>query len=233
VINILTKDQFDALRRLDTCTVSNAIETFDVRLRNEGFTDSTVRPVVAGVAPMLGYAATARFRSSSPPPVGHSYFDRTDWWNYLLTIPEPRVVVLEDVDARPGAGAILGEVHSNILIALGCVGAVTNGAVRDVLAVEAAGFHLFAGCVSVSHAYAHIIDFGVPVRVGGLAIEPGDLVHGDRHGVQTIPGAIASRIPEAARRAIELERRVIELCKSKEFSLSRLREAVAGLDGKV
>ena len=233
MINILTKDQFDALRRLDTCTVSNAIETFDVRLRNEGFADSTVRPVVAGPAAMLGYAATARFRSSSPPPLGHSYFDRTDWWNYLLTIPAPRVVVFEDVDSRPGTGAILGEVHSHILMALGCAGAVTNGAVRDVPAVEATGFHLFAGCVSVSHAYAHIIDFGVPVRVGGLAIEPGALVHGDRHGVQIIPGEIAARIPGAAARAIEMERRVIELCRSKEFSLTLLREAVAGLDGKV
>ncbi len=233
MINILTKQQFDALRRLDTCAVSNAIETFDVRLRNEGFADSTVRPVVAGPAPMLGYAATARFRSSSPPPVGHSYFDRTDWWNYLLTIPEPRVVVFEDVDSHPGTGAILGEVHTHILLALGCVGAVTNGAARDVPAVEATGFHLFAGCVSVSHAYAHIIDFGVAVRVGGLAIEPGDLVHGDRHGVQTIPGEIASRIPDAAARAIEMENRVIELCRSKEFSLARLGEAVAGLDRKV
>ena len=230
MIHILTNEQLEALRRLDTCTVSNAIEKFDVRLRNEGFADATIRPVAMGQGTMLGYAATARFRSSSPPPVGHKYFDRTDWWNYLLTLPRPRVVVLEDVDSRPGLGAILGEVHTNILKTLGCVGAVTNGAVRDLPAVEAAGFHLFAGAVSVSHAYAHIIDFGGPVRVGGLAVEPGQIVQGDRHGVQVIPGEIASRIPEAAAKALENERMVIELCRSEKFTLARLREAVAGLD---
>src|SRR5262245_5419118 len=127
----LTTEQLEPLRLLETCAVANAIETFDVRLRNEGFTDATVRCMFPRLKPMVGYAVTATVRSSNPPPDRHDYMDRTDWWNYILSIPAPRVVVIQDVDQNPGTGSLLGEVHSNILMALRCVGAVTNGAVRD------------------------------------------------------------------------------------------------------
>src|SRR5262249_25509707 len=152
----------------------NAIETFAVRLRNEGFTDAAIRCLFPHFLPMIGYAVPCQIRCSSPPPIGHTYVDRTDWWNYVLTIPAPRVVVIQDVDTTPGLGSFVGEVHANILKALGCVGAVTNGAVRDLPAVEAAGFHLFAGNVAVSHAYVHIVQIGVPVEIAGLQIQPGD-----------------------------------------------------------
>lgn len=224
--NPLTSEQLEALRRLDTCTVANAIETFEVRLRNEGFVDSSVRCVFPKLPPMLGYAATVKIRASNPPPEGHSYPDRTDWWNYVLTIPAPRVVVIQDVDRKPGRGAFIGEVHANILLALGCAGAVTNGSVRDLPAVEAAGFHLFAGDVSVSHSYVHIVEIGGAVEIGGLNIQPGDLIHGDCHGVMSVPKDIAAQISSAAARIVEKEQELIALCRSSGFSLGKLREAV-------
>jgi regulator of RNase E activity RraA len=145
---ILAPGQLDALGLLSTCTVSNAIETFDVRLRNTGFTDGSIRCVFPSFPPIVGYAATARIRCSLPPMQGHAYVDRTDWWSYLLTIPAPRVVVLEDADRSPGLGSFVGEVHANILHALGCVGVVTNGAVRDLHAVEPTGLQMFSGNVA-------------------------------------------------------------------------------------
>jgi 4-hydroxy-4-methyl-2-oxoglutarate aldolase len=140
------------LARLDSCTVANAIETFDVRLRNTGFTDSSVRCIFGEMPPMVGYATTARVRTSEPPMEGSNYFDRTDWWNHILTIPAPRIVVVEDTDLHPGLGAFIGELHANILLALGCVGVVTNGAVRDLPAVRAAGFQMFARTVPIEIA---------------------------------------------------------------------------------
>ena len=222
--NILTPEQLDALRRLSTCTMANTIESFDVRLRNTGFTNASVRCVFPELPPMVGYAATARIRCSLPPMEGHAYVDRTDWWNYLLTIPAPRVVVLEDADRSPGLGSFVGEVHANILLALGCVGVVTNGAVRDLHAVEPTRFQMFAGNVAVSHAYAHIFEFGGVVELGGLKILPGDILHGDRHGVLTIPPEIAGAVPGAAQKLIEREQRIVAFCRSPEFSLDRLRE---------
>ena len=178
------------------------------------------------LTPLLGHAATVKIRASNPPPDGHDYLDRTDWWNYILATPPPRVVVVEDLDRKPGRGAFLGEVHVNILRALGCSGAVTNGAVRDLPAVESAGFHFFACGVSVSHAYVHIVEIGAPVEVGGLKIQPGDLLHGDRHGVLSVPKEIAANIPAAAAKLFEKERRLIALCRSSGFSLDKLRAAV-------
>ncbi len=126
---------------------------------------------------------------------GRCYYDRMDFWNYVATMPEPRVLVLQDVDHAPGFGAFVGEIHATIGLALKCVGYVTNGSVRDLPAVRAMGFHLFSGSVAVSHAYAHLVEFGEPVEIGGLKISPGDLVQGDRHGVQTIPLELVPEIP--------------------------------------
>jgi regulator of RNase E activity RraA len=222
----LTPEQFEAIRRLDTCTVSNAIEAFDARLRNEGFADATVRCIFPRLTPMLGYAVTAKIRCSGPPTEGHAYLDRTDWWEHILSVPAPRVVVVQDLDKKPGRGALLGEVHANILAALECVGAVTNGAVRDLAAVETMGFHFFGGNPTVSHSYAHIVSLDGPVEVGGLQVRPGDLGHGDRHGVQTIPLDIAGEIPGAAARILDKERKLIGLCRAPDFSLEKMRRAV-------
>ncbi|MBI3666928.1 MAG: RraA family protein [Acidobacteria bacterium] len=224
----LTTAQFEAICRLDTCTVSNAIETFHVRLRNEGYTRG-IYPVFEHLPPMLGYAVTGRIRCAGPPPVGHSYFERTDWWNYVLSVPAPRVVVIQDIDPDPGLGSFVGEVHANILLALGCVGTVTNGAVRDVDAIKLTGYQLFAGNLAVSHAYAHMVDFGEAVEIGGLAMHPGDLIHGDRHGVLKIPKEIAPQIPAVAAALLEKERKVIALCRSQGFSLEKLRAAIREL----
>lgn len=222
----LTPKQFDALRRLDTCTVSNAIETFETRLRNEGFADASVRCIFPRLTPMLGYAVTATIRCSTPPPDGNAYLDRTDWWNHILSIPAPRVVVIQDIDNKPGTGALFGEVHSNILLTLECVGAVTNGAVRDLPAVEGMGFQFFAGNVAVSHSYVHIVNVGVPVEVGGLKVKPGDLIHGDCHGILSIPAQIAADIPVVAARIAEKERQLIGLCRAPDFSPEKLRQVV-------
>jgi regulator of RNase E activity RraA len=225
----LRPDQLTALRQLDTCSVANAIETFDVRLRNEGFADASIRCLFPKLPPMVGYAATVRVRCSNPPMEGHGYPNRTDWWNYVESLPAPRVVVIQDVDDQPGTGAFLGEVHAHILQALNCAGVVTSGSVRDVPTIEAIGLPLFAASVAVSRAYVHIVDFGNPVEIGGLEIQPGDLLHGDLHGLLSVPKEIAADIPAAAARRAEREQKVIALCKSKDFSFARLREAVKGI----
>lgn len=227
--NPLSPVQLDALRRFDTCTVANAIEGFHVRLRDVGFADSSVRCVFPKMPPLVGYAATVRIRHSGPPVEGRVAIEPTDWWDKLLAVPAPRVVVIQDVSERPGFASFIGEVHARVLQALGCVGAVTNGSVHDLPGIEAAGFRLFAGSVSVSHAYAHIVDFGKPVEIGGLKVNPGDLLHADQHGVLSVPPQIAAEIPAAAERLLERERKVIEFCRSKEFTVEKLRDAVKGV----
>jgi 4-hydroxy-4-methyl-2-oxoglutarate aldolase len=210
----------EELRALSTCVVASAIEAFGVRLRNRGFSESSLHCMFPEQPAAVGYAATARIRGSDPPMEGHSYYDRGDWWNSLLKIPAPRIVVIEDVDTRPGLGAFIGEVHANILLALGCVAVVTNGGVRDLPDVRKSGLQLFAGNVSVSHAYAHVFDFGGTVEIAGLTVHPGDLIQGDLHGVQTIPGEIAARVPQKAREIVKSRKELTGLCRSKDFSIA-------------
>jgi len=152
----LTPEEFEALRRLETPMVANVIDTFAVRLRNEGFADASIRCLFPLLEPMLGYAVTVRIRCSSPPPTGHAYPDRTDWWNHIISVPSPRVVVIQDVDSHPGRGALLGEVHGHILKALDCVGAATNGSVRDS---ECFGSHAICGVCR------HMSPFPMPMRI--------------------------------------------------------------------
>ena len=226
----ISSEQLNALRRLDTCTVSNAIETFELRLRNTGFADSRIHCMFPDFPPTAGYAATARLRSGEPPMAGRAYRDRTDWWNSILEVPEPRIVVLEDLDKPPGLGAFLGDMHAAILRALGCVGFVTDGAVRELPRVHDLNLQLFAGSVVVSHAYAHIFDFGSVVKIGGLEIKPGDLLHGDRHGLLAVPHQIAGSIPAIAARLQGREKRVIDFCNSPTFSVGRLRQLIEELN---
>lgn len=215
-----------ALRRLDSCTVSNAIEQFQVRTRNEGFVNGSVHCMFPHFPPSIGYAVTARIRSSSTPIAGRCYYERMEWWSYVLTIPAPRFIVAEDVDHVPGLGALFGEIHANISKALDCSAYLSNGAVRDLPGIEAAGLQVFAGSKAVSHAYAHIVDFGEPVEIGGLRIESGDLLHGDQHGVVSVPISIASEIPDMAEEMLKSERELIGFCRSSDFSLPKLSERI-------
>jgi len=221
---LLSETDLDALRAFDTCMVANAVETFNVRLRNTGFTDARIRCMFEEAPPMVGYAVTARLRSDEPPIRGLAFRDRSEFWNEILRVPGPRVLVLEDMDDPPGRGAFVGDVHASILRALGCVGYLTNGAVRELPAVRAAGVQVFAGNVAVSHAYSHIFDIGAKVGVAGMDVMPGDLLHGDRHGVLNVPIEIAEEIPKVASALSSEERKVIDFCRSSSFSIEGLSE---------
>ena len=225
----LTSDQIDQLRSFNTCVISDAIETFGVRLRNEGFATAGFRCLFKNLPPLVGYAAACKIRSAHPPIVGSRYVERTDWWKHITSVPSPRVVVMQDTDQEPGTGAFLGVVHVNILKALGCVGAVTNGAARELHGIEQSRFQVFAGRLAISRAYVHIVEFGGLVEVGGLKIQPGDLIHGDRHGIINVPLDLAAQLPVVAAKIAEQKQQVIELSRKPGASFEELGQAVREL----
>jgi regulator of RNase E activity RraA len=203
------------LRCTDACAVSNAIETFNVRMRSEGFIVGTAECQFPKLPPVVGYAVTARIRTSAPPIANLCYYHRVDWWDYVASFPSPKVIVVHDVDPIPGTGAFVGK-------ALGCIAYVTNGTIRNVSALEAAQFQCFASGKSTSHSYAHIIEFGEPVEIGGLKVSSGDLLHGDCHGVHAIPFSIVEGLPEAVQSITDREADLISCCQSPDFSLEKL-----------
>jgi 4-hydroxy-4-methyl-2-oxoglutarate aldolase len=213
----------DALRKITSPSVANAIETFNVRPRNQGNLSSDIRTLFPELGPLVGYAVTCVIRAEPQPVSGHRA-STYGWWDYVLTIPAPRVVVVHDLDDPRGQGAQWGEVQANIHKALGCAGVVTDGSVRDLDEVKALGFQFAAAHVSVSHAYVHMVDFGLPVKVGGVWVKPGDLIHADQHGAVTIPIEIADKIPGAAAKVEADERQIIGVCQSRDFSAEQLKE---------
>jgi len=216
----LTQEEMDALLAWPVPAISNAIELFNIRPRNGGFMLPEIQCRFPQMKPMIGYAVTGIITADSPegqrvsPP---------DWWAEIQKYPEPRVAVLHDID-YPVVGSFWGEVNANIHKALGCVGTITDGSVRDLDEAEETGFQFFSSCVSVSHAYVHMIDFGTAVKVGNLLVKPGDLIMGDKHGVISIPLEIARDVPKAAQMIEDWERRVINFCKSEDFSVEGLRQ---------
>ena len=215
-----------AILQFDTCTIANAVERFDVRLRNEGFTKPGLRCVTGDFPRILGYAATCRVRSSNPPVRGQAFLDRTDWWDSVAVLPTPRIAVIEDLEAKDGWGSAIGEVHAAVFKAFHFTGGITNGAVRDIPGLRGLPFPVLARGIAVSHAYSHLVDFGNPVEIFGLEISSGDLLYADCHGVISIPLEIAGELPAAARDIRRQERRIIDLCQSPDFTPERLLEAI-------
>ena len=220
----LTTEQLDALRAMDTCAVSNAIEATGVRLRNEGYMDATVRSLFPDLPPLVGYALPLLVRTTKPPVQGMRYVDSIDWAEQLLALQHPRVLVEQDERSEPRTGSFTGEVHANIYRALGCAGVITNGAVRDLPAMHALSFQAFAVYVSVSHAYVHVVHVGKPVVVGGLTVHRGDLLHADRHGVVCVPLDVAGDLPAIAAAQRQEEEKIIAFCRSASFSVPGLEQ---------
>jgi regulator of RNase E activity RraA len=216
----LSPQELKALLEWPTPAISNAIELFEIRPRNQGFMLPEIQCRFPDLKPMIGYAVTGIISADSPE--GHRV-PPSDWWAEIQKYPEPRVAVLHDID-NPVVGSYWGEVNANIHKALRCVGTVTDGSVRDLDEVQELGFNFFSSCVTVSHAYVHMIELGTTVRVGGLRVKPGDLIVGDKHGVISIPLDIAGDVPRAAQLVEDWERNVINFCKSDRFSVEGLKE---------
>ena len=226
----LTAEELDALRRYSSPSIANAIETFNAVPRNRGFMGPEIRSLFPELGPMAGYAVPAMIRADLTPAEGHRVAPQ-DWWDYIRTVPPPRILVMQDLDNPRPVGAFWGEVQANLHKALGCVGAISDGGVRDLDEVRRLGFHFFAPHVLVSHAYVHIVKMGLPVQVGGLAVRPGDLLHGDQHGVVHIPDSLARDVARAAAGVEEMERQIIGCCQSPDFSVEKLKEVWKRLRG--
>lgn len=213
----LSPEQLAALGRYNTPTISNAIELFDVRPRHVGFLPHTIRCLLPNLGTMVGYAVTSVTAAAPPTSKGPDLL--ADYLRYVASVPGPKVAVGQDIDDPPGLGAQFGEVTATIHKQLGCVGHITSGCPRDLDEVEPLGFHLFGLNPCVSHAYVRLVDFGKPVRIAGVEIQPGDLLHGDKHGVCIIPLAIADKLADACAEVERLERPALEACQGATFDL--------------
>lgn len=202
-----------ALRKYDTPTICNVLELFDAMPRTSSYLDGRIRPCFPHLPPMVGYAVTATFRAGAKPRGGDVYAGLEKQVRELAALAGPKVVVFQDLDDPPTA-ATFGEVMCTTYQAFGTVGLITSGAGRDLDQVEALKFPCFTGGTICSHGYCQIVDVGVPVRVGGVWINPGDLLHGDRNGVAVIPHHLAAATAEGCPGLADAEAVVLDYLKA-------------------
>jgi regulator of RNase E activity RraA len=224
----LPQSVLDALARYDTPTICNALEIVAPQLRAIGF---TTRPLVCpfpNLPPIVGYARTATIRATAPStlPAAEQGAKRLAYYEYVGTGQGPRISVIQDLDApEAGVGAFWGEVNSAIHKALGCLGVVTDGSIRDI-PQWADGFQALAGSIGPSHAHVHVAGFGEQIRVAGMTVSSGDLIHADSHGAVVIPHDVAAKVPEAAELCARRETPILEVARDPAFTLEKLRAAL-------
>jgi len=224
----LSQVTLDRLAEFDTPTVCNAIELFAVRPQDTGFMDGRIRACFPALRPMVGFAATATFRSSFPPPPGGGvYTNMVEQVRSFDALPGPAVVVIQDLDDPP-TGAVFGEVMCSTYRAFGAVGLVTGGAGRDLDQVAELEFPVFTGSTFCSHGYPQLVDVRTPVRVGGLVVRQGDLLHADANGVTSIPLGIAAELPDVTAEFAAAERILLDYLQGSDAkTLAGLAEARA------
>jgi regulator of RNase E activity RraA len=225
-IHAVSSSDLELLRRYDTPTVCNVVELFDVRPRTAGYMDSRIQACYPKLPPMVGYASTATFRSVAAPRSGCRYSGLSEQIASFAELPGPAVVVFQDLD-HPIASATFGEVMCTSYKAFGAVGLITSGAGRDLDQVEALQFPCFTNGTICAHGWCHFLQINVPVHVGGVMIDPGMLLHGDRNGVTTIPNEIASDTAGACAEYMTAEAVVLDYLKAGKVTVKGYSEARA------
>lgn len=219
----------ETLARWDTPTICNALEVVAPERRLIGYTTKPLVCPFPDLPPMVGYARTATIRATSASSLSPAdqRAQRAAYYEYCGTGHGPRISVIQDLDGiNIGFGAFWGEVNSSVHKALGCLGVVTDGSIRDIPA-WAPGFQALAGSIGPSHAFVHLAGFGETVCVAGMTVSSDDLIHADRHGAVVIPANIAEKLPDAARLCERREEPILSIARDPSFTVEKLKAALA------
>ena len=224
---MVSESQFTFLRSIDTPTVCNLIEIVAPERRGMGYTASHLHCPFPDLPPIVGFAKTATIRARDPVSGSNYMQKRMDYLDYVAAAPSPSVVVIEDKDEPAGYGAFWGEVQTNVHKALGCLGTVTNGSIRDLSAV-AKGFQMLAGSIAPSHAYVHIVEFDLSVTIHSMEVQSGNLIHADRHGAVVVPVENIDAMAAALDGLMKREAKIIAAARAPGASVGTIKAAMKG-----
>ncbi|WP_282609197.1 RraA family protein [Pelagibius sp. Alg239-R121] len=219
-----TLDDLKILTQWDTPTICNALEIVVPERRGYGFSVKPFSCLYPDMAPICGYARTAKIRAAVPDLGSNP--SRVPYYEYVAAGPHPTIVVIEDLDPSPGIGAFWGEVHTAVHKGLGALGVVTSGSYRD-LPDSAPGFQVLGGMVGPSHAFCHEVEFGTSVNVHGMEVSHGDVIHADRHGAVVVPESAVQEIPEAVDLIARREAKILHAARAEGFGIEALKKALS------
>ncbi|MEZ5751786.1 MAG: RraA family protein [Paracoccaceae bacterium] len=215
----------ETMSRVDTPTVCNAIEVVQGKRGFAAFTRGTMVCTEPGRA-VVGYAVTAQIAALAPPTETPEVIRarRMAYYKAMHDAPKPSVAVVEDLDWPNCIGAYWGEVNTTVHKGFGMAGALTNGVVRDLDDLPQ-GFPVIAGSIGPSHGFVHVRSLGQPVRVMGLEVRQGDLVHADRHGALVVPSDVIPELAAAIRKLQATERLILDPARQPGFDFAAFEAA--------
>jgi len=227
--DLLAPQQREFLQSIDTPTVCNLLEIVAPERRGFGYTVRHLHCPFPDLPPMVGFAKTVTMRAKDKVPLGEAGYmnKRLDYLDYVAAAPHPSIVVIKDLDDPVGYGAFWGEVQSNVHQALGCLGTITNGSIRDIPMIPP-GFQMLAGSIAPSHAYVHVVDFGIAVNVHGMAVRSGDFIHADRHGAVVVPVDRIDAMMAANDGLSQREAKIIGAARAPGASVESIKAAMKG-----
>lgn len=217
---------FEELSKYDTPTICNALEIVRGARFTTGFTRERLLAAKPAAPPIVGYARTVTIRCSTPFDPSGRKERLLGYYDHVAQAPGPTITVVQDTDSQPGLGAFWGEVNTTVHWGLGCVGAVTNGSMRDLDAMHPR-FQCLAATLSPSHAFVQVVDFGRPVDVLGMFVTPGDIVHADRHGAVAFPASELEKLPAAIDLMARKEKVILDAARAPGFNVEKMRAAMA------
>jgi len=224
-----TRAAFEHLRKFDTPTICNALEVVRGKRFINGFTRRRLLASFPALPPIVGYARTALFRCSVPFDAAARRQKLLRYYENLAQPNQPSVAVVQDIDSEPGLGAFWGEVNTTVHWGLGCIGAVTNGSMRDLDAMHPQ-FQCLAATLSPSHANGQVVEVGTPVDIFGMAVADGDIVHADRHGAVVFKPEELDKLPAAIDLMARREKVILDAARKPGFNVAAMREALAASD---
>ena len=194
----LSHSELLQLKRWNSPTIYNGWEAITKHDITQGFNLEETRDYMPHMGPMVGYAVTVQCEPSNPHHPRQNSNAWSEYRKYVASIPGPKIVVVQDLDKPSVIGAFWGEVNSNIHRSLGCVGTITDGAIRDIDEMNNAGFKALARRTCVGHAFSTPVRWGIEVEVFGCRVKPGHLIHADKHGFLVIPEEDEAGLLEAS-----------------------------------
>ncbi|QKV20185.1 RraA family protein [Oricola thermophila] len=217
---------FELLRSVNTPTVCDALANLHPNRAFTAYTQGTPLATAPDAPPLVGYACTGKIAGRTPSVEQPESVRerRLAYYRYMAAAPKPAIAVVEDLDGNEAVGAFWGEINATLHRAVGVSGVLTNGVVRD-LGVLPDDFPIIAGSVGPSLAFAHVTGFGTPVKVFGLEVKPGDLVHADRHGAVVIPPDAVPALHEAITHLVGAERALVDAAREPGFDIAKLEHA--------
>ena len=198
-MNQLSLAEIIQLQRYNTPTIYNGWEAITQHDRCSSFNLEPTIDHMPQLGSIVGYAVTVKIQPSNP---NHPKDNPEAWQqyrSYIASIPGPKIVIVQDMDKPVCYGSFWGEVNSSIHKAIGCVGTITDGAVRDLNEMARVGFKAISRSLCVGHAFSWPVTWNCTVEVFGKSIEPGNIIHADTHGFIVIPQEDVLKLLESVR----------------------------------